>query len=484
MNKDKAIKDLLAALGKDKISTDRGDLRPYSKDNSYHHPEFPVAVVYAKEELDLIKALKICNNHKISVIPFAAGSSLEGHVIPLPNQDSVVIDVSAMDSVTLHEKDLAVTAGPGVGWMDLNRQLADSNLFFPPDPGAAACVGGMCATNCSGTLAWRYGTMKDNVLGLRVVLSDGRVITTRGRVTKSSSGYDLTRLFIGSEGTLGLISSATLRLRRLPPKTTVSLVQFPTLELATDFVHELVRSGPESLHRIELMDDVCITSTNFTSPWKLPELTTVLIEFAGTRPETLSEHSRVCADIAAKYKSSGYQEAAHSLEEAEKYWSVRKKALFAAKLLRPELTKDKVTIMITDVAVPISRLSDILHYTKELITELKLIAPIVAHAGDGNFHCFVVLDRTNKDEMRRSEILRDKMAYRAIEYDGTPTGEHGIGSGKRELLLKELGPETVGVMRQIKKALDPNSILNPGKVFTLIDERASTSPPIPKKSKL
>ncbi|KAJ3120711.1 hypothetical protein HK098_004397 [Nowakowskiella sp. JEL0407] len=471
------IQELLKTFGPDQVVTNLGELKPFSKDNSYHTQRYPNAVVYAKSESDISKTLSICNKHKTPVVPFAAGSSLEGHIIPdkstLETRGTITLDVSLMDKIiAIHPNDLAVVVEPGVNWLDLRRTLEEHKVFFPPDPGAAACIGGMCGTNCSGSLAYRYGTMKDNVLGLRVVLADGKVITTRRRVTKSSAGYDLTRLIVGSEGTLGIVSQATLRVRRYAECTSVALAQFKNLLDASKYISKLVVAGPDAIHRIELMDDYCIKSINLTTPsWSLPEQFTVLIEFCGATYEFIESQSKICDKMSKDCNSTSYTSAASEVEECEKLWSVRKKALFAAKALHPQhKTLPGLSTLVTDVAVPISRLGDILDYTRELIDEHHLIASIVAHAGDGNFHALMLCDRNNPDEVKRVEKVRDLMAARAIEMEGTCTGEHGVGKGKRDLLLKELGPEAISVMRTIKKALDPNCIMNPGKVFTVEDE--------------
>ncbi|KAI8824484.1 uncharacterized protein EV422DRAFT_520262 [Fimicolochytrium jonesii] len=460
-----AITELLQALGP-KITLDAKSLTRHSKDNSYHTPYPPLAIAHPESEADISTILSICNTHRLPVVPYAAGSSLEGHVIPEKGVKPVIIDISKMDSViAVHKDDLAVTVEPGVGWMELNAELRDLGLFFPPDPGAAACIGGMCGTNCSGTLAWKYGTMKDNVLGLRVVLADGRVITTRKRVTKSSAGYDLTRLLVGSEGTLGVVSRAILRLRRIPRCTSVAMVQFPTLDLACVYVQKLVLEGPPTLNRIELMDALCIRSVNIANDEAWPEVTTLLLEFAGPTMEQLANDSRQCETLSSTHGVSAYRFGGYSARESEKLWSIRKKAFFASKALRPDLPN--CAILTTDVAVPISQLQTMLHHTHALIAQYGLTSPIVAHAGDGNFHCFVLFDPSNHEESGRVEGFRDGLIKKALELDGTCTGEHGIGKGKREALVMELGEDAVEVMRSIKRALDPHGIMNPGKVFRL-----------------
>ncbi|KAJ3088928.1 hypothetical protein HK102_007619 [Quaeritorhiza haematococci] len=458
------------------LRTNPRDLAPYSKDHSYHHPVQPWAVARVCSEAQISQILATCSQHSVPIVPFAAGSSLEGHVIPSELHRGIVLDVSGMDKVVkVYAEDLAVVVEPGVGWMELNKELKKYGLFFPNDPGAAACVGGMCATNCSGTLAWKYGTMKDNVLGLRVVLADGRVITTRKRVTKSSAGYDLTRLLIGSEGTLGIITQATLRLRRLPLTSTVALAQFPSLDTACSYVSSIVLRSPASLTRIELMDDICVKAANLANNESWPEHHTLLLEFSGDSLSTLEKDSQFCEALACTHHSAtAYTFGGRSEREIERIWTIRKKIFFAIKYLRPD--RPGTAVLTTDVAVPISRLRDILHYTSDLIASMGLVAPLVAHAGDGNFHAVVLVDRNDPMEVQKVEQFRLLMARKAIEMDGTVTGEHGIGKGKRDLLIEELGETAVEVMREIKKALDPKGILNPEKVFKLAAKSPSTPP--------
>ncbi|KXS14604.1 hypothetical protein M427DRAFT_86425, partial [Gonapodya prolifera JEL478] len=445
------------------------DLKVRSKDLSYHEPVMPVGIVSIANEEDVSKALRICNKHGVGVVVFAAGTSLEGQVVP-GREGCVVLDLSMFDKlVAVHPGDLDCVVQPGLNWMELNNQLKEHGLFFPPDPGAAATIGGMCGTCASGTLAWRYGTMKENVLALRVVLPTGEIIKTRSRATKSSAGYDLTRLFVGSEGTLGVITQATLRLKKIPTVSAAAKFQFPTLDHAARFSSFLVKRCIP-LQRLEVMDEIAVRSVNLAFDQGLPERPVVLLDFAGTSEADvegqIKEVERLARDAEFKCEDLAITK---DPVQAEKLWSVRKRALFAAKSLREGAghgkSKTRIATLTTDVAVPPSRLPDILEVTRQLIVKHGVVAPIVAHAGDGNFHCFLLVDEANEQEILISERFRDEMAEAAIGMEGTCTGEHGVGSGKRHLLVKELGPGAIRLMRALKKAVDPNGIMNPGKVF-------------------
>nr|KAJ3413602.1 hypothetical protein HK105_002033 [Polyrhizophydium stewartii] len=461
------VAELRARLGADAVRTDAAELARRAHDVSYHAPHAPHAVVFAQSEEHISVFLATSNKHRVPVIAISGGTSLEGHIIPTRTYGAVVLDLSAMDKIVeLHKDDLDVVVQPGVGWVDLREALEPHGLFFPPDPGAAACVGGMCATNCSGTLAWRYGTMKDHVLSLRVVLPDGSVITTRRRATKSSAGYDLTRLFVGSEGTLGIVSQATLRLRRCPKHTAVLLAQFPTLEDAGRTVADVVHEGL-ILNRMEFMDTFAIRSINLGTPdasKHFKELTTLLFECAGSSPEAINEQFAALRTITSRNKCE-VMRAASSEAESERLWHLRKRAYFAAKDLRKDVPK--CGILTTDVAVPISHLVEALAASRRDLDRLRLSASIVAHAGDGNFHVLLAIDPSNDDEVKRAKTFRDANARMALAFGGTCTGEHGIGVGKIHLLVEEVGPAAVSLMRRIKRTIDPNGIMNPGKVFVL-----------------
>ncbi|KAJ3122857.1 hypothetical protein HK098_002433 [Nowakowskiella sp. JEL0407] len=467
------ISSLKSELG-DSVSSNRNDLKPYVKSLSYHVPPFADAVVIAKSENDISKALRICNSFRVPVIPFAAGSSLEGHTVPdtsiLKTRGTVMLDVSNMDRVLeINQDDLSCIVEPGVNWVELNETLVELGLFFSPDPGAAAMVGGMCGTNCSGSLAYRYGTMKDNVLGLRVVLADGRIINTRrGSVTKSSAGYDLTRLIVGSEGTLGIVSKAILRLRKIPKISAVAMVQFKSLRETCNFVQNIARIGTDgAIRRIEMIEKLCVQAFNNTKPsWGgFDEAHTILVELCGESHDYVAFYSDICEKYAREDNCTFYKFSAKSQEECERFWAVRKRAHFAVKTLRPG--NPNISTLSTDAAVPVSKFFEIMEYTQKMVEKFKVIAPIVAHAGNGNFHAITLVDITNPEELATVELFRHEISAKAIELGGTCTGEHGVGIGKRELLVEELGKDAIDVMHSIKSAIDPNHILNPGKVFKL-----------------
>ncbi|KAJ3195188.1 hypothetical protein HK101_000898 [Irineochytrium annulatum] len=466
-NIDACLAILRSHLPSSQLTTDPKRLKSQSHDVSYHEPRLPHALVVANSEKEVSLVLRTCNEHCVPVIPRAGGTSLEGHVIPT-EAGGIVLDTTGMDAIqSVNEKDMDCVVGPGVGWVELKDALSEH------DPGAAACVGGMCGTNCSGTLAFRYGTMKDNVLNLRVVLADGTVLQTRRRAVKSSAGYDLTRLFIGSEGTLGIITAATLRLRVIPRHTSIGLAQFPTLDAAAGVVQKLARSGV-GFNRLEILDDLCVRAVNLHDlepEERFKEWTTLLVECAGASEVEMREQVKVFTDVCSKVEGGSGVTISTSNTESERLWSLRKRAFFAAPALRRG--ESDVGVLVTDVAVPVSRLVESLGEAKRLLKQRRLVGPIVAHAGDGNYHVLLVIKRTDIEEVHRAEQLRDDIARMAIAMDGTCTGEHGVGTGKRHLLVEEVGPEAMALMRKLKKTLDPNNILNPGKIFLDSAEEAS-----------
>ncbi|KAL5040108.1 hypothetical protein BDV3_002504 [Batrachochytrium dendrobatidis] len=471
------IAELKSLLGVDRIITTASELKRRSHDLSYHEHHAPHAVIVVESEHHVCLVLKTCNKYKVPVIAVAGATSLEGHTIPTITHGAIILDLTSMDKVMdVHAEDLDCVVQPGVGWVDLKEHLEPLGLFFPPDPGAAACVGGMCGTNCSGTFAWRYGTMKDNVLSLRVALPDGTVVTTRRRATKSSAGYDLTRLFVGSEGTLGVITQATLRLRRIPKFTAVVMAQFQTLKHAGDAVAKVVHDGL-ILNRMELMDAHTIQSINIsiTDPAKqYRQFPTILFECAGSSQSTITEQFAALKEITGPVEASSPKgcvgfHAASSESESELLWHLRKRAYFAAKDLRKDdkLTSHSMSILTTDVAVPISHIVETLTLSRQDLDHHGLTGSIVAHAGDGNLHVFLVIDATNPKEVADAQAFRDRNARMALQFGGTCSGEHGIGIGKIHLLSEEVGVEAIELMRKIKSVVDPNGIMNPGKVFEL-----------------
>ena len=415
----------------------------------------PDAVVFAQSTQDVAAIIKVCAAHKVPVIAFGTGTSLEGHVNAPAG--GISIDMSQMDKVLeVNAGDLDCRVQPGVTREALNSHLRDQGLFFPIDPGANASLGGMTATRASGTNAVRYGTMKDNVIAVEAVMADGTVIRTASRARKSSAGYDLTRLMVGSEGTLGIITEITLRLQGIPEAISSARCSFPTVEAACETVMNVIQYGLP-VARIELLDAMVVKAVNGYSKLSLPETPMLLLEFHGSDAGVV-EQAEAFSMLADENGGSDYQ-ATTTMEERNKLWQARHDAYWAMLALRPGCKA-----VATDVCVPISRLADAVGAANNKAAELGLIAPIVGHAGDGNFHASLLLDMDNADEVARAETYVSWLNELAISMDGTCTGEHGIGQGKRPYLVKELGAAT-SVMGTIKAALDPNNIMNPGKIL-------------------
>ena len=419
--------------------------------------EPPDAVLFAETEAEVADCVKLCAEARVPVIAFGTGTSLEGHVnAPF---GGVSLDLSRMNRVlAVHEADLDCTVEPGVTRKALNDQLRGSGLFFPVDPGADASLGGMAATRASGTNAVRYGTMRDAVLGLTAVLADGSVITTGGRARKSSAGYDLTRLLVGSEGTLGVITSLTLKLYGIPETIISAVCPFTSIAGACNATIAALQLGLP-LARIEFLDEVQIRACNAYSHLSLPETPTLFLEFHGT-PSSAREEVEAFATI-AQAEGGGELAYAEHQEERTKLWQARHDAYWAVRGLRPG-----AEVLATDVCVPISALADCIAATREDIDQLGLVAPIVGHVGDGNFHVMPLIDPADAEERRKAQGFLDRLVARALAAGGTSTGEHGVGQGKIAYLAAEHGPG-VAMMIAIKKALDPLNILNPGKLFAL-----------------
>lgn len=415
----------------------------------------PDAVIFAQSTEDVAEIVKVCATHKVPVIAFGTGTSLEGHVNAPAG--GISIDMSQMDKVLeVNAGDLDCRVQPGVTREALNSHLRDQGLFFPIDPGANASLGGMTATRASGTNAVRYGTMKDNVIAVEAVMADGTVIRTASRARKSSAGYDLTRLMVGSEGTLGIITEITLRLQGIPEAISSARCSFPTVEAACETVMNVIQYGLP-VARIELLDAMVVQAVNGYSKLSLPETPMLLLEFHGSDAGVV-EQAEAFSMLAGENGGSDYQ-ATTTMEERNKLWQARHDAYWAMLALRPGCKA-----VATDVCVPISRLADAVGAANGKAAELGLIAPIVGHAGDGNFHASLLLDMDDADEVARAEAYVSWLNDLAISMDGTCTGEHGIGQGKRPYLVKELGAAT-GVMGMIKAALDPDNIMNPGKIL-------------------
>jgi D-lactate dehydrogenase (cytochrome) len=418
----------------------------------------PDVVVYARTTDEVSDIVKLCAAHDVPVVPFGTGTSLEGHInAPF---GGVSVDVSLMNRiVAVHDEDLDCVVEPGVTRKALNEFLRDKGLFFPIDPGADASIGGMVATRASGTNAVRYGTMKDAVLSLTAVLADGQIVKTASRARKSSAGYDLTRLFVGSEGTLGIITEITLKLQGIPEAISAGICPFPSVKAACDAVIMTIQSGIP-MARIELLDEVQVRAVNLHSKLTLPESPLLLVEFHGTETG-VEEQAERFGEIAAEF-GGGPFEWATKPEERSKLWQARHDSYWAARGLRPGAQS-----VATDVCVPISRLAECVEETKRDIAESGLIAPIVGHVGDGNFHVQPLVDMDNPAEIAACEAFVDRLVRRALAMEGTCTGEHGVGQKKMKYLEIEHGPAALDLMRVLKRALDPHNIMNPGKIVAL-----------------
>ncbi|WEW59895.1 D-lactate ferricytochrome c oxidoreductase [Emydomyces testavorans] len=458
-----AWSDFVQIVGKENVSTDKMDLEAHSGSDwsSYavKENERPFLVVLPSTTEEVSRIMKICHDRRIPVTPYSGGTSLEGHFSP--TRGGICIDFHRMGQIlALHEKDLDVVVQPAVGWEHLNDELAKHGLFFPPDPGPSAQIGGMVGTGCSGTNAYRYGTMREWVLSLTVVLADGTIIKTRQRPRKSSAGYDLTKLFIGSEGTLGLVTEATLKVTPKPKSESVAVAAFPSIHTAAECVARVVGEGVQ-VAGVEILDDVqmkCINHSQTTRrTWK--EAPTVFFKFTGT-PTGVKDQIKIVQKIAKDTKSQSF-EFAQGEDETHELWSARKEALWSIMAMRRD-TNDHVWT--TDVAVPISKLPDIIEQTKDDITENGLLGGICGHVGDGNFHTILLFNDSERDI---AEGIVHRMVKRAVEMEGTVTGEHGVGLVKRDYLPHELGDSTVDTMRKIKQALDPLSLLNCDKVVRM-----------------
>jgi D-lactate dehydrogenase (cytochrome) len=419
--------------------------------------EPPDAVLFAETAAEVSEVVRLCAEARVPIIPFGTGTSLEGHVnAPF---GGLSLDLSPMNRIiAVHEGDLDCVVEPGVTRKVLNDHLRDAGLFFPVDPGADASLGGMAATRASGTNAVRYGTMRDAVLGLEAVLADGSIITTGGRARKSSAGYDLTRLLVGSEGTLGIITSLTLRLHGIPETILSGICPFGSIEGACNATIAALQMGLP-LARIELADEVQIRACNAYSHLALPEAPTLFVEFHGT-PAGAREQVEAFAEI-ARAEGGGELEWAERQEDRTRLWQARHDAYWAARALKPG-----AELLTTDVCVPISALAACVSATRQDIDRPGLLAPIVGHVGDGNFHVLPLIDPSDQEEKRKVQGFLERLVERALSYGGTCTGEHGIGQGKINYLVAEHGTG-VQAMIAIKKALDPLNILNPGKLFAL-----------------
>ncbi|MEY3526191.1 MAG: hypothetical protein RL543_289 [Pseudomonadota bacterium] len=418
----------------------------------------PDIVVYPETTEEVAEIVKICAAHRIPMVPFGTGTSFEGHTnAPF---GGVSIDMNRMNAVlAVHAEDLDCVVQPGVTRKQVNEFIRDTGLFFPIDPGADASLGGMVSTRASGTNAVRYGTMKDNVISLTAVLPNGEIIHTASRAKKSSAGYDLTRLLVGSEGTLGIITEITLKLYGIPEAISAGICPFPSVKAACDATIMTIQSGIP-VARIELADEVQVKAFNVHSKLTLPETPMLFVEFHGSE-SSVKEQAERFRDIAAEF-GGGPFEWATKPEDRTRLWQARHDAYWSALALRPGSK-----VIATDVCVPISRLADCVEATQQDLAETRLIAPIVGHVGDGNFHLTLLCNMEDADEIERCRLFLHRLVERSLAMEGTCTGEHGVGQEKMKYLLKEYNTATLDVMRSIKRALDPMNIMNPGKIVVV-----------------
>ncbi|MCI5075723.1 FAD-linked oxidase C-terminal domain-containing protein [Oricola sp.] len=449
--------DILKQRFGERFSTGEALRRQHAHSTTYIPAQLPDGVVFAEDADEVQQAVQVCADHKVPVVPFGTGTSLEGHINAPAG--GISIDVSRMNQVLkVNAEDLDCVVQPGITRKQLNDYLRDTGLFFPIDPGADASLGGMAATRASGTNAVRYGTMRDNVISLDVVMANGRKITTAKRARKSSAGYDLTRLMVGSEGTLGVITALTLRLQGIPQAISGGVCPFPTLEAAANAVIMTIQMGLP-VARIELVNALQVQAINAYSKLDLPVSPCLFVEFHGTEAG-VKEQAETFGEIAAELGGSDFIWSTRE-EERLKLWQARHDAYWSCVALRPG-----AKAVATDVCVPISRLAECIAETEVDIAEAGLIAPIVGHAGDGNFHVSVLVDDTNPREIEALEKFVERLNMRALAMDGTCTGEHGVGQGKMAFLELELGG-ALDAMRAVKRALDPDNIMNPGKIVRL-----------------
>ena len=452
-----AVAQLAAQFG-NRLVTSAAVREQHANTTTWVTNEPPDAVVFPQTTEDVQQIVRICAAQRVPVIAFGTGTSLEGQ-INAPH-GGVCVDVRDMNRVlAVHAEDLDCVIEPGITRKQLNEQLRDQGLFFPIDPGADASLGGMTATRASGTNAVRYGTMRDNVLALKAVLANGEVIKTAQRAKKSAAGYDLTRLFVGSEGTFGVITELTLRLHGIPEAIASGVCPFPSVEAACNATIATIQTGIP-VARIELLDELQVKACNAYSKLTLPEQPMLFLEFHGSKT-SVAEQSEQFGEI-AREQGGGPFDWATRPEDRTRLWQARHDAYWAGRGLRPG-----AQAIATDVCVPISRLADCLTATQADIAASRLVAPILGHVGDGNFHLSLLVDLDDQDEVRRAEGLCQRLVERALAMEGTCTGEHGVGQGKMKYLADEHGEQALAVMRVLKQALDPQNIMNPGKIVAL-----------------
>ena len=430
----------------------------HGKDESPYPVMLPDAVIFVENTEEVVSVVQMCNKHLIPLIPYGAGSSLEGHILAI--QGGISLDMTGMNKiVSLNAEDLTVTVQPGLTRKQLNEQIRDSGLFFPIDPGADASLGGMSATRASGTNAVRYGTMRENVVSLTVVTALGKVVRTAGRARKSSAGYDLTRIFVGSEGTLGIITEVTVKLYPQPEAISAAVCNFPTMHDAVQCVIQTIQLGVP-VARVELLDRNAVMASNRYSKLTLRETPLLLFEFHGSvtgvkeQAETVQEIAKDCGGMDFEW--------AERPEDRNRLWTARHNAYFAGLQLRPGCKAST-----TDVCVPMSRLAECIDAATKELAAASFPSTIVGHVGDGNFHVLMLVDPDSESEWEESERINHNLVRQAIQANGTCTGEHGIGLHKMQFMAEEHGEDALDLMRALKTAFDPNNILNPGKIISL-----------------
>jgi D-lactate dehydrogenase (cytochrome) len=456
----KAIEAVIAALAANfgnRLVTSSAVREQHGNTLTWIGNQPPDAVIFPQTTEDVQKIVGICAAERVPMIAFGTGTSLEGQVNA--PRGGVCLDFRDMNrALAVHAEDLDCVVQPGITRKQLNEQLRDQGVFFPIDPGADASLGGMASTRASGTNAVRYGTMKDNVLALKVVLANGEVMSTARRAKKTASGYDLTHLMVGAEGTLGIITELTLRLTGIPEVIASGICPFPSVEAACNTTIQTIQSGIP-VARIELLDTLQVRASNAYSKLSLPETPMLFVEFHGSEV-SVAEQTQRFGEIAAEFGGGPFERATQP-EERTRLWQARHDAYWAQVALRPG-----THALATDVCVPISRLAECVTQTQRDIAANNLVAPIVGHVGDGNFHVGLMVDLNDNDEVARVHSFLERLIERALAMDGTCTGEHGVGQGKMKYLMAEHGEPALDTMRAIKRALDPLDIMNPGKIVS------------------
>ncbi|UWP93295.1 FAD-binding protein [Aliiroseovarius crassostreae] len=453
MSIDAVLTELTSFLG-DRMSRSKPDLMEHGRSETHFKMVLPDLVVWPISTDEVSRIMTLCHKHDIAVTPFGVGTSLEGHTIPL--KGGVVIDLSRMNRLIQADPgDMVAVVEPGLTREALNEELRATGLFFPVDPGANATLGGMASTRASGTTTVRYGSMRDNVLGLTVVLADGQVIKTGSRAAKSAAGYDLTALMLGAEGTLGVITELTLRLHGTPEAISAGVCAFPDLASAVATVQQVIQMGIP-VARIEFLDEASTGAINRYAGLDLPLCPHLFVEFHGS-DNAVADAVQDFSDIAGDFGATGFESATRT-EDRNRLWKIRHNAFYALTALKPG-----AKAMVTDICVPISKLAQAVEETRQDIAASHMPGPILGHVGDGNFHAILLLEEGNKEDWTTAKGLVKRMADRAISLGGTITGEHGVGMGKLGLMEAEHGPAW-GVMGTLKQALDPKGILNPGKL--------------------